>query len=323
MSDEDDTEPADDETGAETNESEDADTDPDSDSPDTGGGDGDGSPGRTPREDATESTWTGEATPFVWNTTDESAGEHSVDAEPTEGDPLDGDTPDEGAVDDTPDDGAVDGTPDEGAVDGTPDDGAVGEGAAMLTPDRYLLAGESVVDRLDVGRGWVAATTHRVLVFDPTSDGRRFAAVDRPNVVGVRTTHGGDPTVLTFLSRAVVSCVLLLGAGVAARSLGFESLFVLDTGVADTPGVGGLVSMLSLAGTLLGLFVDALFVGGVVAGLAAFVLAGWYLHGREPTLVVERAGDDDLSVRLPSRETGDRAVERLERLLADELAVGS
>jgi hypothetical protein len=162
-----------------------------------------------------------------------------------------------------------------------------------------------------------------VLVFDPTSDGPRFAAVDRPNVVGVRTTHGGDPTVLTLLSRAVVYCVLLLGAGVAARSLGFESLFVLDTGVADTPGIGGLVSMLSLARSLLGLFVDALFVGGVVAGLAAFVLAGWYLRGREPTLVVERAGDDDLSVRLPSRETGDRAVERLERLLADELAVGS
>jgi hypothetical protein len=303
MSGENGTEPTNDETETGTNESANADTghEPDSDSPDASGDDGDGTPRRRPREDATASTWRGEVTPFVWNTTDDSGDEHPADVVGADGEPLECETTDEGVVDDTTD----------------------GEGEARLTPDRYLLAGESVVDRLDVGRGWVAVTTHRVLVFDPTSGGRRFAAVDRPNVVGVRTTHGGDPTVLTLLSRAVVYCVLLLGAGVAARSFGLASLFALDTRVADTPGVGGLVTMLSLAGTLLGLFVDVLFLGGVVAGLAAFALAGWYRHGREPTLVVERAGDDDLSVRLSSTDTGDRAVERLERLLADELAVPS
>lgn len=195
------------------------------------------------------------------------------------------------------------------------------ESEPALSPTRYLLAGETITERLDVGRGWVVATTHRVLVYDPAADGPRFTSIDRPNVVGVRTTGGGNATVLGYVSRAVVYAVLLLGGGLVARSFGLRSLFSVSSGAAETPGVGGLLSFLSLAGTLLGLFVDALVLGGVVAGLVAVALAVWYLRGRQPTLVVERAGDDDVTVHLPSAVAGDRAIERLERELADELAV--
>lgn len=189
---------------------------------------------------------------------------------------------------------------------------------STLPPERYLLAGEAVVERVDLGRGWVAATTHRVLVFDPEGEGTRFDSVDRPNVVGVRTTTGGDPARLGYVSRAVLYAVLLLGGWLAARSVGLASLFSVPD--ADVTGIGGLLSMLSLAGRLLTLFVDALLVGGAVAALAAAVLAAWYLRGRHPALVVERAGDDDdVTLRLPTAVAGDRAVEALEQVLADEL----
>ncbi|WP_318569797.1 hypothetical protein [Salinigranum marinum] len=206
-------------------------------------------------------------------------------------------------------------------ADAEPESEPEPESEAALSPTRYLLAGEAITERIDVGRGWVVATTHRVLVYDPAAAGTRFTSIDRPNVVGVGTTGGGNATVLGYVSRAVVYAVLLLGSGLVARSFGLRSLFSVSSGAAETPGVGGLLSFLSLAGTLLGLFVDALILGGVVAGLVAVALAVWYLRGRQPTLVVERAGDDDVTIRLPSAAAGQRAVGRLERELADELAV--
>jgi hypothetical protein len=197
-------------------------------------------------------------------------------------------------------------------------------GGAILPPERYLLAGERLVERIDVGSGWVVATTHRVVVFDPDDGTRteRFVAIDRPNVVGVRTGGGGDPRLLGYVSRAAVSALLLLGSGAVAESVGLRTLFDTDLAPVGAPGVAGLTSMLAVAGDLLGLLVDVFLVGGSVAAVAAFLLAGAYLRRRRPTLVIERAGGDDVVVRLPSRQSGERAVETLARALADELAVG-
>jgi hypothetical protein len=266
---------------------------------------------------------TDETKSFVW-TTDPSADADDDDGEGSDAhdDIADGDDRD-GNVDSDDRDGVGDAVADRGDADevgDAPDDDGRSGRPSTLSPERYLLAGETVVEGVDVGRGWVAATTHRVLVFDPDSDGRRFEAVDRPNVVGVRTSGGGDPTPLAYLPRAVVYSVLLLGGGLVARSYGLRSLFSVSTDAAEMPGVSGVTSMLSLAGVLMGLLVDALLVGGVVAGLAALALAAWYLRSRHPALVIERAGDDDVTFRLPSAAVGDRVVETLERVLSDELA---
>jgi hypothetical protein len=246
-----------------------------------------------------------DATGFVWNT---------GSSEPAPG-----------PADETPPTADVKPT-DDGAGPGDAEAEDVGAGSSELSPDRYLLAGERVVERVDLGPAWVAATTHRLLVFDPDADPgtRRFEAIDRPNVVGVRVSDEGNPAVLGYASKALLFALILLGGGLVAGSVGLGSLFstASGTGAGTTPGIGGLTSMLSLAGALLGLFVDALRVGGVVAGGAALALGVWYLRGRRPTLVVERAGDDDVTVTLPSRPVGDRVVETLERALADELAVG-
>ena len=193
--------------------------------------------------------------------------------------------------------------------------------SSTLDPERYLLAGESVVERVDVRRGWVVATSHRLLVFDPDSSGKRFETVDRPNVVDVRTTGGGSRRVRSYALRAGLYAIVLGGGGVMARSLGLGSLFATAPGVGNTPGVGGLVSVLSLVGALVGFLVDLLFVGAFVAGTLALALGVWYVRGRQPTLVVERAGEEALELDLPSPAVGRRAVEGLERALGAELTV--
>jgi hypothetical protein len=210
---------------------------------------------------------------------------------------------------------------------GAPPTGDAGDGGPTpprtLDPGQYLFTGETVATRVDVGRGWVVATSHRLLTFDPDASGRRFVTVDRPNVVDVRVTGGGSRRVRSSALRAGLYAVVLLGGGLAAHSLGLESLFVTNADVGTTPGVGGLVSLLSLAGALVALLVDLLFVGGAVLGLAALGLGVWYARGRQPTLVVERAGEDALTVPLPSHAVGRRVVDGLERALVEELAVGT
>lgn len=189
-----------------------------------------------------------------------------------------------------------------------------------LDPERYLLAGETIVERHDVGAGWVAVTTHRLLVFDPDSEGRRFETVDRPNVLGVGTSGGGSRSVVPYAWRAGGYAVVLVGGGLLVRASGLQSLFTTtETGA---PGVDGVLSILSLVGTLVGLLADLLFVAGGVAAVAAVALTAWYLRSRAPTLVVERAGDDDIRIRLSDGVVGERLADTIEHALADELAVG-
>jgi hypothetical protein len=256
-----------------------------------------------------------EATSFVWEAArdEETSGRSVEDAHEARG-------PD-GTDDET--DGSVDPAPRSGPppTGDARDDGPTPP--RTLDPRHYLFAGETVETRVDVGRGWVVATSHRLLTFDPDASGRRFVTVDRPNVVGVRVTGGGSRRVRSSALRAGLYAVVLLVGGLAARSLGLESLFVTNADVGNTPGVGGLVSLLSLVGALVALLVDLLLVGGAVLGLAALGFGVWYARGRQPTLIVERAGEDALTVSLPSHAVGRRLADGLERALAEELAVGT
>lgn len=200
-------------------------------------------------------------------------------------------------------------------------DGAGSTVSRTLDPERYLLAGETIAERVDVRRGWVVATSHRLLVFDPESSSTRFVTVERPNVVDVRTTGGGNRRIRSYAGRAGLYGVVLLTGGFVARGLGLRSLFTASPDVGTTPGVSGLVSALSLVGTLASLVVDLLFFGGLAAGLVGLALGVWYVRGRQPTLVVERAGEDDLEFELPSNAVGRRLVDSLERGLSEELAL--
>lgn len=272
-----------------------ADTDADIDGDCDGGGSGGGFDGPSPNEDSRESD--GEPTSFVWDdvsdrTAQEGGGDPVLDAEP-----------EPGAVSST----------DVGSGDDSPP-------RRTLDPERYLLAGETLDEYIDVRRGWVVATSHRLVVFDPDADGKRFVTVDRPNVLDVRTTGGGDSRLRLYAFRAGLYAVALLASGSVARGLGLRDLFTASPDVGSTPGVGGLVSALSLVGALVGLVVDVVFFGGLLTGVVALALYAFYRRGRAPTLVVERAGEDDLELELPSNAVGRRVVARLERAFSDELA---
>lgn len=210
------------------------------------------------------------------------------------------------------------------AFDGEPLDGPHGANSTVsrtLDPERYLLAGETIAERVDVRRGWVVATSHRLLVFDPESSGTRFVTVERPNVVDVRTTGGGSQRIRSYALRAGLYAVVLLTGGFVARGLGLRSLFTANPDVGTTPGVGGLVSALSLVGTLVGVVVDLLLFSGLAAGVVGLALGVWYVRGRQPTLVVERAGEADVELELPSNAVGRRLVDGLERAFSEELAL--
>jgi hypothetical protein len=276
-----------------------------------------------PVDDADGAT---EAASFVWEAEldDDTSGEavedaHAARTRPGETDESDGETDES--------DGETDESDDPGRRSEPPPSGDARDSGPTpprtLDPGRYLFTGETVATRVDVGRGWVVATSHRLLAFDPDASGRRFVTVDRPNVVDVRVTGGGSRRVRASALRAGLYAVVLLGGGLAARSLGLGSLFATNVDVGTTPGVGGLVSLLSLVGALVALLVDLLVVGGAVLGLVALGLGVWYTRGRQPTLVVERAGEDALTVPLPSHAVGRRLVDGLERVLAEELAVGT
>jgi hypothetical protein len=204
----------------------------------------------------------------------------------------------------------------------SPDETAAAGGGqrARLAPERYLFAGERVVQQESLDPGWVAVTTHRLLVFDPDAEGRRFEAVDRLNVVGVTATAGGSPRARSLLPRVAAYAVVLLSCGLAGRAVGLRSLFSSVPETSGAPGVDGLLSVVGLVGSLLGGLVDLLVVAGVVAGLVAVSLVAWDVRDRTPTLVVERAGDDDIRVELPTASSGRDVVDGIEWALADELA---
>lgn len=190
-----------------------------------------------------------------------------------------------------------------------------------VDPERYLLAGEETVATCAVRRGWLVVTTHRVLAFDPGSDGQRFHAVDRLNVVDVGASGGGDDTVLGYAVRAALYSVLCLGGGMVARSLGLRSVFTVAPGTVDAPGVSGLTSMLSLASALVGLLVDGLLVVGLLAAVAAVGLGAYFLRERHPTLTVEVAGGDPLEVALAPSADPTATVEAVRDALEPELGL--
>jgi hypothetical protein len=61
---------------------------------------------------------------------------------------------------------------------------------APVDPERLLRAGETL--ETAVGRGWLAVTSHRLLVIDPDGGGKHLRAPNRLNVRDVRATAAGD-----------------------------------------------------------------------------------------------------------------------------------
>jgi hypothetical protein len=199
-------------------------------------------------------------------------------------------------------------------------DGDVADGSRTdderAGPERCCYAGEAVVERAPLGAGWAAVTSHRVLAYDPTADGRRFESVHRPNVAGIAVDVRGDARLLRWAIRVAVYGVGGLVGGVALRGLDLAATMSVDAGAGAgaTAPLGGVMSVVNLlAGAFAALATLLLVVGGLL--LAAGALLGvQYARTRRPALLVERFGDDPIRLAA-SRSDGQRAATRLSAAL--------
>lgn len=182
-------------------------------------------------------------------------------------------------------------------------------------PEAFCYGGEQVVERAPLGAGWAAVTTHRVLAYNPAAAGRRFEAVDRPNVCGIDVDASGDPRHLRWGLRALLYGLVGLGGGGALRALNVAGTLSVGEAARDAP-VGGVLAVTdAVAGTVATLATVLLF-GGIGLLVVAVGLLGRYLRTRDPALVVDRFGE--APVRLPAPRTdGERAASTLSDALTD------
>lgn len=180
-------------------------------------------------------------------------------------------------------------------------------------PEHLCYDGERVVERTPLGAGWAAVTTHRVLAYNPAAEGRRFEAIDRPNVSDVTVDADGDGRLLGWGLRAAVYGLAGLGGSVALRAMDLQSTLSVDANAGAAP-VGSVLAVTDALGAALGLLTTLLLVGGVGLLAGALVLFARYLRTRRPALVVERFGADP--IRLPApRPDGERAARALSTAL--------
>jgi hypothetical protein len=200
------------------------------------------------------------------------------------------------------------------------DDGVVSERVGTERADvdaeaaRHCYEGEQVVTSAPLGAGWAAVTSHRVLAYNPAAEGRRFEAVDRPNVAGVDVDAAGDRRLLGWGLRGLLYGLAAVGGGVALRAMRIgETLSVDAAGSAPVGGVLAITDALAAAVTTLAAL---LLVGGVALAVGGLGLVGRYLHTRQPALVIERFGDESVTLSTP-RSDGEHAARTLSEALRE------
>jgi len=169
---------------------------------------------------------------------------------------------------------------------------------SQATDDRLgemLFQGEEVEDEFTVEGARVAVTTHRVLVFTPDGDGRRFDHADRPNVLDANVETTGQRSYVEWGVRSGVYGAVLLGGGVLLRTSGILDQLGAANPPEDAPGAG-ISQLISFLPTAFGALTTTFLVGGGLLLLAAGALAALYFSSRERELVIERAGRDPMRV---------------------------
>lgn len=180
-----------------------------------------------------------------------------------------------------------------------------------------LFDGETVRETVALDSARVVVTSHRVLAFTPGMEGANFHQVDRPNVEGVGTGARGTAGLLEPTAKVGVLGVVLVAAGAFldfGAILGDVTLGGAGGEAAGRIGIGNVLGPLrGLLDFLRNLDAYMQLFGGL-ALLLAVVLGGAYWYLRDPTLVVEVAGGED--VHLPRPDAESDVAGRLERTIA-------
>jgi hypothetical protein len=177
--------------------------------------------------------------------------------------------------------------------------------------DRLLYEGETVEERVELEEGaTLVVTSHRVLAFKPSLEGPNFEQVDRPNVEGVSTGALADSDLLSSALQWGVIGIVLIAGGFLVNLDSLVGEVNLDTSSAGQIGIGGFMGMMQGVMDLLALLDDGMRLFGALFLLLAVVFVGVYVWGRERTLVIRVAGDED--VHLPRPPDVTDLQERLE-----------
>jgi hypothetical protein len=191
---------------------------------------------------------------------------------------------------------------------------------SQATDDRLasmLFQGEEVEEEFTVEGARVAVTTHRVLVFTPDGEGRRFDHADRPNVLDATVETTGQNSYVGWGVKTSIYGTVLLATGFLLRTSGLVDELGGATAPTDAPGAE-VAQMVSLLPTLLGTLTNVILVVGGLLVIAAVALAGLYYDSRERELVIERAGRDPMRVPVRSDDA-----EQVARQLRTTLGTGS
>lgn len=185
---------------------------------------------------------------------------------------------------------------------------------ATAALQRSCYGGEVLEAAVPAGGGAVGVTSHRVLVLTPDGPGRRFRAVDRPNVLGVAAGTSGPTSHRDRGGLTGVAAVVLLVAG---RVIDLGGLVQPIEAPAGT-GLGGLFALVEGMIATLALVDEALTMLGLVALLVAFGSLGWWLRERDRVIELDVAGGD--SVRVPVARSEIGGVERIREALDGQWA---
>ncbi|MFC7081650.1 hypothetical protein [Halorussus caseinilyticus] len=112
---------------------------------------------------------------------------------------------------------------------------------SQATDDRLsemLFQGEEVEEEFTVEGARVAVTTHRVLVFTPDGDGRRFDHADRPNVLDANVETTGQGSYVEWGVKTGVYGAVMLGGGVLLKTSGILDRLGTVNAPEDAPGSG-------------------------------------------------------------------------------------
>jgi len=178
--------------------------------------------------------------------------------------------------------------------------------------DDLLFQGESIQEDVGMSTGQVALTSHRLLVFTPEVDGKRFSHADRPNVLGASVTVEGDTRYRDLMVRGSVYGILLLGGGYLLDNYpAFKSLTSMD--VTSNQATAGTVGMVSGIVSMLGLLTSVLFLAGLVTLIATATLLALYMRTRRRELVIDVAEREPIRIPVAATE-GEQVVEMIERI---------
>ena len=178
-------------------------------------------------------------------------------------------------------------------------------------PEDRLLPDETPVAAVSLSPGWVAVTDRNVRVYRPDRD-PALVRTPRPNVTSVALRRTGGRALLGYVPGALLYALAALAVGALLLAVSPADLVA----VPDAPGAGGLESIVRTLGWASRLLGTVLVFSGILLGLGAVAVVGYWLSAREVAVVVERGAADPIECPT-DRRAGQRAVATLREALSE------